>query len=287
LIFDGIPPNFINATLSIEFFDLDVIEDHYTRMTLQESAELIDPYGNVLFTLDSSHPEANRFNSDQNVQLLTPLADSLFTSDSLVLTLKMKCWIKLKSGYSSYESGNGIDKFFNLRIDGLIDTAAATDSSIAVHSPTFNGKMILIVNDGVTLQPTAAGEFFTIDTSANLMIYGAPGSAIENLGDWEFYRGYMHIDSGATISMGGAANKVDPLQGAIHIRDSANVKGWYPLNAGVPNLVYDSTVINSLNYDGLMTYYCGSDTTSGTSKVIVTIEPVAGEENQRLVSIRY
>ncbi len=288
LRFDDIPPNFVNAKLSIEFYDLDVIEDEYSKFTLQESAELYDHHGNQLFNLDVNHPDAARFNSNVNEELITPLPDSLFTTDFLELSLKMKCWINLKPGYSSYTAGNGIDKFFNIRIDGFINTDVATDTSVAVQSPTFNGKMILLVNDGAKLQPTsAAGEFFPIETEANMMIYGAPGSTIENLGDWEFYRGYLHIDSGATISMGGASNSVDPLMGAIHIRDNAIVKGWYPLNAGVPNLVYDSTVINSLNYDGLMTYECGTDTTSGSVTETVTITPIVGESNQRLVSIRY
>ncbi len=287
LKFDDIPDNFKNATLSIEFYDLDVLKDSYTRHTLQESAELLDADGNTLFVLDSLHPEAARFSSKQNVQLLTPLPDSIFKSDTLELTLKMKCWVKLKSGYSYNDCGNGIDKFFNIRIEGEIDTAAATDTSIAVHSPTFNGKMILLVNDGKKLQPTTDGQFFTIDSSANMMVYGAPGSSIQNIGDWEFFRGYMHIDSGATVSMGGSSNKVDPLMGAIHFSDSANITGWYPLNAGVPNIVYDSAVISEMNHDGLMTYSCGSDSVSGAPVITVTVDPVEGEANQRLLSIRY
>ncbi len=87
--------------------------------------------------------------------------------------------------------------------------------------------------------------------------------------------------------MGGAANKVDPLMGAIHFSDSAKILGWYPLNAGVPNIVYDSAVISEMNHSGLMTYSCGSDTVSGTPEITVTIDPIDGEANQRLVSIRY
>ncbi len=287
LLFTDVPPDVVEAELSIDFYDLDVSADEYSQFILQESVELLDENNNVIFTLDASHPDAYRFTSKDTVNLSTELPPSIFTGDRLELTLKMKCWITLKSGYSRYVVGNGIDEFFNIKINTRSNKSVASDGFVAEQSPTFNGKMILMVNDGKTLQPTAVGEFFPIDIGANMMIYGAPGSKIENLGNWDFYRGYVHIDEGATISLGGSENYVDPLMGAIHIRDNAIVKGWYPLNAGVPNLVYDSTVISNLNHDDLMTYKCGSDTESGTEKFTVTINPIVGEDNQRLASIRY
>ncbi len=246
-----------------------------------------------MFTVDESHIsafDAEKFKSNQSATMSDiDIPVSLFTSDRLELTLKMKCWIELRPGYSSASASNGIDKFFNILLDTKSEKTTEIGEFVHEQSPTFNGKMILMVNDGATLQPTDVGEFFPIEEGANLMIYGADGSTIENLGNWDFYRGYIHIDDGATISLGEEGNYVDPLTGAIHIRDNAIVKQWHPLNTEVDiaNITYDGAVIENLNHDGLMTYECGTDNISGSVTKTVIITPIPGESNQRLVSIRY
>lgn len=78
--FVGIPEDYTNARIHMEFEDLDLQADIGNGITLQETLVLKDPNDTVLVTLDENYPDDNEFAWDYN------LDDGLFTGDTLTLS---------------------------------------------------------------------------------------------------------------------------------------------------------------------------------------------------------
>lgn len=150
---------------------------------------------------------------------------------------------------------------------------------------TFDKKIIFIINKGRTFDPSVGGGMFRTSETANMVLYGEPGSAMQNIGHWGFARGYIYADSGATINMGGNAAKFDPFVGAIHVQDEADMN-WYPeQNPLVSTVTYDAEVIEDLTPDGFLTFPCGGPSDPTVLDSIVFVEGF--EIQPRVLGINY
>lgn len=120
----------------------------------------------------------------------------------------------------------------------------------------FSKKIIFVINDGETYQPTASARHFGTTDSAALVLYAAPGGSIQNIGSWEFLRAYIYVDSGATCAIAGNGSAVEPLVGAIHVQDNANLS-WYPMiTPGTPTITYDESLLTELMTDDFLSFPC-------------------------------
>ncbi len=147
----------------------------------------------------------------------------------------------------------------------------------------FSKKLIVIIGSGEVYQPTSAARHFGTTADANLTLYVAPGGSIQNIGSWEFLRGYIYVDSGATCVISGNGSDVDPIVGALHAQDNATLS-WYPLVSGVPSIKYDPGIITELSYDDFLVFPCVS-VDSLASDSIKFIEGFG--INERLLGINY
>lgn len=120
----------------------------------------------------------------------------------------------------------------------------------------FSEKMIVIVGNGEKYQPSASARHFGTTDSASLMLYVAPGGEVQNIGSWEFLRGYLYVDSGATCAIAGNGSSFDPLVGAIHAQDDAKLS-WYPMvTPGTPTITYDKSLLTELMADDFLSFPC-------------------------------
>lgn len=144
------------------------------------------------------------------------------------------------------------------------------------YKRSFLGKMIFVVKSGKKLQPTSAGKFYKLAPQSLTMIYVENGGTVQNLGGWgNYFRGYIYCSSGGTFTMGGAANNVNNIYGAVHFASGSNVN-WYPLTAQNPDIIYDYSVFEELSYDNLVPL----PTPENVVDTLVVADPAVGLEAQ-------
>lgn len=179
-----------------------------------------------------------------------------------------------------WEHANSAGKIW--RGYALVDVDTTID---VISGGIFDHKIIFIINEGRVFDPTNAGNMFETSTTASMVLYGEPGSEMQNIGHWGFARGYIYADSGAVLNMGGNNAKFDPFTGAIHVQDDAEMN-WYPeQNPTKPTITYDAEVIEDLTHDGFLTFPCGGPSDPTVLDSIVFVEGF--EIQPRLLGINY
>jgi hypothetical protein len=94
------------------------------------------------------------------------------------------------------ECNNPANTFYNghlvVKLDKTSTTTSYTINSGTSNGKEFNGKVIFIVEDGVTLD--AQNKFYNSGADASTMIYVKPGAKLESMGCTGTFRGLIYVD---------------------------------------------------------------------------------------------
>lgn len=194
------------------------------------------------------------------------LPESPSHADDLDGALANAIWEKAQSDGKLWN-----DSFVVVNIDQ--DVVMSNESG-----ENFTKKMILIVNSAGKLYTGGSATTFSGNATAksNLTIVVQSGGEVQNIGGWNYYRGFFLCQSGGTMVIGGSPPAVDNVYGAMHAQSGSTVF-WYPQFNTNSSITYDKTVLEELDHNEfLQTSGCGGASTTTTSTLLSLITPGAG-----------
>lgn len=143
---------------------------------------------------------------------------------------------------SMYEHANTWNDFMVIRLNSPL--------TLVDDGVKFDGKMIILVNGSrIYCSPTGA---MTCESDANFTIIGN-GGQIENVGGWDYYRGFMWAGPGSSFIVGGAPPAASNIHGAIYAVPGVQRIEWYPPGNTTSFITFDPTVLEELDHDGFLT----------------------------------